>query len=74
MMARRGDLTAIIVASALAVVATIDLTVTSSRNDKSPARHHSRRAHRNSDRYHHYQEAMTHAQYAQGRGCVKPTE
>jgi hypothetical protein len=29
---------------------------------KSPARHHSRRAHRNSDRHHHHREAMANAQ------------
>ena len=73
MLAWCAGLTATSVSSAVAIVAATG-TFTGSHNNESPARHHSRRAHRNSDRHHHYQEAMTHAQYAQGRGCVKPTE
>ena len=68
-----ADLTAAFVASAVAIVAAADLTFTGSHKDKSPARHHSRRAIRNSSRHHHHHEAVTHAQYAHARGCVKPS-
>ena len=59
--------------SALGANAATGITSTCSHNDESPARHHSRRALRNSDRHHHHDEAMTYAQYAHGRGCVKPS-
>jgi hypothetical protein len=59
--------------SALSAIAATCITFACSHRDESPARHHSRRACRNSDRHHHHHEAMTHAQYAQASSCVKPT-
>ena len=67
------DLTTTAGLSALGAIAATGISSTGSHNNESPARRHSRRAHRNFDRHHHHHEAMTHAQYAQASSYVKPT-
>jgi hypothetical protein len=71
-MARCADLTAATVTFTLAIISATDLTFTGSDSNKSPARLQSRRAHSNFDG-HPQHEAMTNAQYAYGRGSVKPS-
>jgi hypothetical protein len=68
-----AGLTPIVVARRPAAVVAGDSTFICSHNKESLARHHSRWAIRNSDRHHHFEEAITHERYARGLGIVNPS-